>query len=68
MGSGGRLGTGRDDESEVERGREGAENTVEKRKRRGEDTGGKRRGGGTGEGAGAGPEGNRERTDCRGPV
>ena len=37
MGSGGRIGRGREDEAEteVERGREGAENTVEKRKRRG---------------------------------
>ena len=68
--SGGRIGTGRENEAEVkaERGRKGAENIVEKRKRRGEDTGGKRRGGGAGEGAGLGPEENRERTDYRGLV
>ena len=68
--SGGRIGTGREDEAEaeVERGRKGAENTVEKRKRKEEVTGGKRRGGGAGEGAGVGPEENRKRTDYRGPV
>ena len=68
--SGGRIGTGRENEAEAEaeKGRKGAENTVEKRKRRGEDTGGKRRGGGAGEGAGLGPEENRERTDYRGLV
>ena len=69
---GGRIGTGREDaaeaEAEAERERRGAENIVEKRKRRGEDTGGKRRGGGAGEGAGLGPEENRERTDYRGLV
>ena len=66
LGFGGRTGTGREDAAEVERGREGAENTAEKRKRRGEVTGEKKRGGEVGEGAGPDPKGNREKTDCRG--